>query len=406
EISGRPSRRAVGAPRAGAGRDQCGSARTGREADRARGRRRADAARSGAGPAAPPPRRHPGERAIGLRGAAALRLGRRALARVLGRRAHGRHPRLRGGHGPTGGPGARRRGTALRAGGDRRLRPRRAGPLLRHRPPVPDGRGAGRAGAAAGGVRPVPALGPGAEGGPRHPQRPRVHGGSGARHERAHRPGRCALPGGRAGGVRPLPGAVRPDPAGARPRPLPHRQAGGAHRPPRALRRQPLSGGAAREGGARRPARPPDPLLARALRLRHGADAGAGGAGQPRRRPAVRARGSRHPAGLEFPLDRAVPPPLRRRPCGGAADLRLPARGRRPHGLRAARPAGRRRALHEAPVPDGARRDPADPRAGAGDRARGAGGARRAPARRRGARGGGPRAGRRQAGGGAARARL
>ena len=39
-------------------------------------------------------------------------------------------------------------------------------------------------------------------------------------------------------------------------------------------------------------------------------------------------------------------------------------------GYTRARPAGRRRALHEAPVPDGARRAAADPRAGAGDRAR------------------------------------
>jgi [protein-PII] uridylyltransferase len=84
--------------------------------------------------------------------------------------------------------------------------------------------------------------------------------------------------------------------------------------PARALRRQPLPGGAAREGGARGPARPPDPLLARPLRLRTGADAGAGGAGQPRRRPAVRPGGARHPPGLELPVDGALPPPLRRRP--------------------------------------------------------------------------------------------
>ena len=66
------------------------------------------------------------------------------------------------------------------------------------------------------------------------------------------------------------------------------------------LRRQPLPRRAEHQGRPRRAARPADALLAGALRLRHPAHARPGRAGQPRRRPAVRARGARHPRSWDF----------------------------------------------------------------------------------------------------------
>ncbi len=73
-----------------------------------------------------------------------------------------------------------------------------------------------------------------------------------------------------------------------------------------------------------------------------------------------------------FPVDAAIPPALCRRTRGGAADLRPAARGRRPHGLHAAWPAGRGGAVHAPLFPDRARGDTADARAGARADARGA----------------------------------
>ena len=377
-------------------------------ADRARRRRRPDPARGGARPAAPPPRRHPGKRAGRLRGARALRPRRRALAGGAGRRADAGHPRLRRRpwcrrrHAPAG--AAEPPFALVATGGYGRgvLAPFSDIDLLFLTDAAPGPRAQRlvefilyllwdlglKVGHATRTIRECMAE----AGARRDACSPRSWTRASWSGERAvFERFRAAFDRARQErGFGPFLAAKRAERAAR------HARYGDS----------PYHGGAAREGGPRRPARPADALLARPLRLRRGADAGAGGAGQPGRRPAHRAGGARHPPRLELPLDRALPPPLRRRPRRGAADLRPAAGGRRPHGLRAARPAGRRRALHEAPVPDGARRDPADPRAGAGDRARGARPARRAAAGRRGAGRGGPGARRRQAGGGAARPRL
>ena len=76
------------------------------------------------------------------------------------------------------------------------------------------------------------------------------------------------------------------------------------------------------------------------------------------------------PARLGLSLGAALPPALRRRPRRGPADLRPAAGDRRPHGLYAARTAGRRRALHAPLLPHRARGVAADAcgRAGAGAR--------------------------------------
>ena len=66
-------------------------------------------------------------------------------------------------------------------------------------------------------------------------------------------------------------------------------------------------------------------------------------------------RGAARPPRLGLPVDRALPPALRRRPRRGTPDLRPAAGGRRPHGLHPPRPAGRRRALHAPLFPDRAR---------------------------------------------------
>ena len=63
---------------------------------------------------------------------------------------------------------------------------------------------------------------------------------------------------------------------------------------------------------------------------------------------------------LGLPVDRALPHALRRRPCGGPADVRPAARGRRAHGIHAARRAGWRGTFHAPLFPDRARRDAAD----------------------------------------------
>ena len=78
------------------------------------------------------------------------------------------------------------------------------------------------------------------------------------------------------------------------------------------------------------------------------------------------------PPRLGIPVDRAVPSALRRRPRRGTADLRPAAGRRRAHGLYAPRPAGRRRAFHAPLLPHRARDRPPDAHPGAGDPARGA----------------------------------
>ena len=211
----------------------------------------------------------------------------------------------------------------------------------------------------------------GREGRPRHALDRGLPGRRRQGHHDPHRAARFAAHRRRRGAVRRFPHPLPRGLQGRRRRRVHRRQAGRTRGAPPPLRRQPVRRRAEREGRPRRPARPADALLDRALRVRH---ADHGRARRCRRR-ADAVRGEAWPPRLGIPVDRAVSSALRRRPRRGAADVRSPAGGRRAHGLHPARPPGRRRTFHAPLFPDRARGRPPDPHPGAGHSARGAGSA-------------------------------
>ncbi len=238
---------------------------------------------------------------------------------------------------------------------DRRLRAGRAGAVQRHRPAVPHPRRAAAGDAQGGGVHAVLHVGSRAEGRPRHPlDRAMSRRGGEGRHD-PHLAARRAADRRGQGPVRRVPQAVPPQLPGERRGRVHRRQAARARRAPSPFRRERLHGGAERQGGTRRPARPADALLARSLPVRHPNDGRARRSARRRRRPHHRDRGEACPPLLGVPVDRALPPALRRGPGGGAADLRPAAGGRRADGLHAARQAGRGGALHAPLFPHRAR---------------------------------------------------
>ena len=290
--------------------------------------------------------RGPGARPRALRGRRRGRGGPPRADAADGRADPGR-PRLRRGPRLRHVEPEHRRGAG--GGGGRRLRPRRAGAAVRRRPPVPAPLQAHAARRADGGVPALPPLRPRPHGRPlgalggrvREARQGRPHGP----HRTPRDPLRLGLPGALRGVRARLPGRGR---GGQRPG-LHRGQARRARRPAREARRLALPARAQHQGGQGRPARPAHADVDRPLPLRR---AGAGRAGPPRRPHPPVAR-DLHPL-APLPVDGALPPPLPRRPGGGAADLRPAARDRPAHGLPRPLHAARGRALHEALLPGGA----------------------------------------------------
>ena len=167
--------------------------------------------------------------------------------------------------------GTRRIGAALRGRRHRRLRPRRAGAVQRHRPAVPHRRRSPPAGAAGGRVHAVFPVGSRPEGRPRHALGratawPRRDGDATDPHLAARRPPARR----RRGAVRRLHHALpRRLPARRGRPPIIAAKRAERDRAPPPLRRQPVRGRAEHQGRPRRPARPADALLDGALRVRH-----------------------------------------------------------------------------------------------------------------------------------------
>ena len=256
-------------------------------------------------------------------------------------------------------------------GGHRRLRARRAGAVQRYRPAVPDRRRAAPGGAADGRVHAVFPLGSRPEGGPRHPLGGRLPDRGERRRHHPHLAARR--------------------PAGRRRRRAVRGFRQRASAPPAPRRARPTTSPPSRPSATARHRRYGDSPFVVEPNIKEGrgglrdlqtlywiaryvfgtrimselADptGPAGGI-------LTDDRGAAGAALLGFPVDAALSSSLRRRPRRGAADLRPAAGGRRAHGLHAARPPGRGRALHAPLLPDRARGDPADPCAGAGDAAR------------------------------------
>ena len=153
---------------------------------RARGRGRHRPRRS-AGGVPPSPDPHPAPRPRGVRALPAVRPAKRACPGRADGRADRHAARLCRRHG--------RRDRPARGGGHRRLRPGHAGAVQRHRPAVHHAGAAVARHARGRGVQPVPAVGSGPEGRPRHPQRSRMHRGGGARRDGPHVHDRRPAPG-------------------------------------------------------------------------------------------------------------------------------------------------------------------------------------------------------------------
>ena len=203
-------------------------------------------------------------------------------------------------------------------------------------------------------------MGPGVRGRTRGPQRRAVRRGSPARPHRDHQPDRGPAP-------RRLAGAVRRDArralAGAHvaARRILPRQGGGAARAapsPPGLRLPP---GAQRQGGAGGASRRPDRRLDREALLRSG-----------RQRPPARSPGPLRPrlpdrgrvpepaGGSGFPVAGAHGPAPPCRPARGPAPVRPPDRGRGALRIPRRGPQPRRRAVHEALLPDHPVGEPAE----------------------------------------------
>ena len=234
------------------------------------------------------------------------------------------------------------------AGRGRRLRPRPARALLRCRPAVPVALQADPVGRAGGRASLLPALGHRVEGRPRHALDRRIDPLRQARHHDSHGAARIPLRGRRPGAVQgpapPLPQACR-----RRLRPRFRRgQAGRARRAPSAEGRFALCRRAQRQGGQGRPARPAHAVLDRQVPLprRSGERAGRPRRAHEARIPPLRPR-------LQLPVDGALPASLPRRALRGAPDPGAAAGDRPPARLSRPPRRQRRRALHEALLPDG-----------------------------------------------------
>ena len=171
-------------------------------------------------------------------------------------------------------------GRAHGGGRGRRLRPRHAGAGLRHRPAVPAARQADALGRADRRIHALHAVGPGAEGRPRHPQHRRMRAPVALRHHHPHLDPRGALPVGRRGALRRADRALRQGSGEEHRRRICPGQARRARRAPRQGRRKPLSGRAQRQGRQGRPARPADAVLDRQIFLPGAHRRGAGREGR------------------------------------------------------------------------------------------------------------------------------
>ena len=243
-------------------------------------------------------------------------------------------------------------------GRDRRLRARIAGAGLRHRSVVPAALQADRVGRVGRRDDPLLPVGHGAQGRPRDALDQRMRPAGQGRHHHPHRRARGALSVRRPQAVRRDGRALRQG-RGARHRAgIRRRQARRARGAPPPRRPVALSGRAQRQGRQGRAARPAHAVLDREIRLPGARARGADREGrlQPRRIHAV-------PPLRGFPVVGALPHALPHRPRRGAAVVRHPARDRGAARLHLASRPARRRALHEALLPDreGRRRPDRDP---------------------------------------------
>ncbi len=229
----------------------------------------------------------------------------------------------------------------------RRLRSRHAGARLRHRPAVPAALQADALGRAGRRVHALHAVGPRPEGRPRHPQHRGVHPAVALRHHHPHLDPGGAPPVGRGAALPGTARALRPRRGAQHRRGIRPGQARRARRTPPQGRREPLSRRAQHQGRQGRPARPAHAVLDRQVFLPRAQRRGTGREGR------LHARGIQPvPQGRGLPLGGALPHAFPHRQGRGAPAFRHPARGRRPARLH--QPSGpfRRRALHEALLPD------------------------------------------------------
>ena len=274
-------------------------------------------------------RRHPqgGARGRPRRDRAPAR--RAALCRHRGRRGlclpdrPDPPPRLRFRHPPA--PSARQRhhlGAAADDGG-RRLWPRRDGAPFGRRHRLRHAVEADRLDRKRDRGDPLSALGPRPQGRPQHAQRRRGDPRRAAPTIRSAPPSRIALRLGRRGALRRGRGALL---EGGRRR-LGRRLRQGEARRARGAAptdgRQPLRRRAQRQGGQRRPSRPPRSVLDRQICLSPARGRRAG-----RGRPALGRGAAPVPPRRALPVGGALPPPPDRRPRRGTAHLRLSARDR------------------------------------------------------------------------------